>query len=68
MRRTLIAGLSLGVLIGSLPGPAHAQIFRYTDEHGQPHYVDGFQNVPERHRASATSLGLRNAPTPTAKI
>jgi len=65
MRRAVIAGLSLSVLIAGVPGPGHAQIFRYIDERGQPHYVDGLQSVPERHRATATPLGLRNAPAPT---
>jgi predicted aspartyl protease len=65
MRRALIAGFSLSVLIAGLPGPGYAQIFRYTDERGQNHYVDGLENIPERHRATATPLGLRNAPTPT---
>ena len=64
MRRAAVVGLLLGVLIAALPGRGHAQIYRYTDERGQNHYVDGLQNVPERHRATATSLGLRNAPRP----
>jgi predicted aspartyl protease len=63
MRSTAMAGLSLGLLmIAALPVRLDAQIYRYTDERGQNHYVDGLQNVPERHRGSAVSLGLRNAP------
>ena len=62
MPRAAVVGLLLGVLIAALPGRGHAQIYRYTDERGQNHYVDGLHNVPERHRATATSLGLRNAP------
>lgn len=64
MRRAAIVGLSLSLLVAGLPPCAHAQIYRYTDERGQNHYVDGLQNVPERHRSTATPLGLRNAPTP----
>lgn len=62
MRRAVIVGLSLSLLIAALPARAHAQIYRYTDERGQNHYVDGLGNVPERHRATATPLGMRNAP------
>jgi predicted aspartyl protease len=65
MRRAVIVGLSLSLLIAALlPPRAHAQIYRYTDERGQNHYVDGLGNVPERHRATATPLGMRNAPPP----
>jgi predicted aspartyl protease len=65
MRRAVIVGLSLSLLIAALLSPrAHAQIYRYTDERGQNHYVDGLGNVPERHRATATPLGMRNAPPP----
>ena len=63
MRRALLVGLSLSLLIAALPALGHAQIYRYTDERGQNHYVDGIENVPERHRATATPLGMRNAPT-----
>jgi len=63
MRRAAIVGLSLSVLIAALPAPAPAQIYRYTDEQGQNHYVDRLENVPERHRGTATPLGMRNAPT-----
>lgn len=65
MRRAAIVGLSLSALIAALPAPAPAQIYRYTDEQGQNHYVDRLENVPARHRATATSLGMRNAPTPS---
>jgi len=64
MRRAVAVGLVLGVLLTGLPGRGHAQIYRYTDERGQNHYVDGLENVPERHRTTASPLGLRNAPTP----
>jgi predicted aspartyl protease len=64
MRRAVIVGLSLSVLVAGLTPGAYAQIYRYTDERGQNHYVDGLENVPERHRVTATPLGMRNAPTP----
>jgi predicted aspartyl protease len=62
MRRATIVGCALLVLSVSVPSPARAQFFRYTDERGQNHYVDGLEKIPERYRATATSLGLRNAP------
>ncbi len=61
--RGVIVGLSLSLLVAGLPPSAHAQIYRYTDERGQNHYVDSLQNIPERHRATATPLPMRNAPT-----
>jgi predicted aspartyl protease len=64
MRRAVVLGLSLSVLIAALPARGHAQIYRYSDERGQNHYVDGLENVPERHRATAVPLGMRNAPQP----
>jgi hypothetical protein len=62
MRRAVIVGLVLGLLIAALSWPAAAQVYRYTDERGQNAYVDGIQNVPERFRATAVPLGMRNAP------
>jgi predicted aspartyl protease len=66
MRGTAIVASSLVLLIAALPAPAPAQIYRYSDDSGQNHYVDGIENVPERHRASAVPLGLRNAPASAA--
>jgi predicted aspartyl protease len=44
------------------PSPAAAEIFRYTDAHGTPHYVEGLDSVPQEYRAKAVPMGLRNAP------
>ncbi len=41
---------------------AHAQFVRFFDENGSPHYVQGFDRVPERFRDSAVLLGYRDAP------
>jgi aspartyl protease len=66
MRRAAsVVGLSLVLLIVALPGRVHAQVYRYTDERGQNHYVDGLEKVPDQLRGAAVPLGLRNAPTPS---
>jgi hypothetical protein len=65
MRRAVVVGLSLS-LLATLPPLAAAQIYRYTDDRGQNAYVDGLENVPQRFRATAVPLGLRNAPAPPA--
>jgi predicted aspartyl protease len=54
--------LALAVLVGLTPGSAHAQIYRWVDDAGVPHYAEGLDSVPEHHRATATRLGLRNRP------
>lgn len=61
MRRVLAVIVAL-TIASLLPLPAVADIFRYTDERGQPHYVDGLEKVPARYRAGATPVGFRNAP------
>jgi Aspartyl protease len=63
MGRAVLAGIAVCLLIAVAPVPSvHAQYYRYTDERGQNHYVDGLEKVPEAFRASATPLGMRNAP------
>jgi predicted aspartyl protease len=64
MRRAAVIGCALLVFLLALPPTTSAQFYRFTDERGQNHYVDGLEKIPERYRASATPLGLRNAPTP----
>jgi predicted aspartyl protease len=64
MRRAALVGFSLSLLLAVAPG-AHAQFFRYSDDTGQNHYVDGLDKIPERYRNAAVPLSLRNAPAPT---
>jgi predicted aspartyl protease len=66
MRRAAVIGCALVVLIAALPSRANAQFYRYTDDRSQNHYVDGLEKIPERYRAGATPLSLRNAPTPAS--
>lgn len=62
----MLRGCSLIALVAllALATPAHAQVFRYTDDNGNFFYVDGIHNVPERFRSSALPLGPRPAPAP----
>ncbi len=59
-------GLALAVgaaLLAVAVTPAVAQVYRWTDERGVPHYADGIESVPERFRGGAVSLGYRNQPS-----
>jgi predicted aspartyl protease len=60
MYRATMVGIALSLLV-ALPSATYAQFFRYTDERGQNHYVDGLEKVPERYRGAAVPLGFRNA-------
>jgi hypothetical protein len=66
MRRTVTVALSLSLLIAAPLSRAQAQVYRYTDERGQNHYVDGLEKIPDQHRGAAVPLGFRNAPPPPA--
>lgn len=50
------------ILLLGRPAPSEAQIYRWVDEQGVPHFSEGIDSVPERYRATAVPLGLRNAP------
>ena len=58
--------LVLAVAIGLAPPPVGAQIYRWVDAAGVPHYTEGLDTVPERYRAGATPLGLRTGRPPAA--
>jgi Aspartyl protease len=62
MHRAVAVGIAACLLIAVSHRNAHAQYYRYTDERGQNHYVDGLEKVPAPLRGSAVPLGLRNAP------
>lgn len=44
------------------PVTADAQIYRWVDDNGVPHFADGIDSIPDRYRARAVPLGLKNAP------
>jgi hypothetical protein len=61
---TLTLGVAL--LLALAASTASAQIYRWVDEHGVAHFVDGIENVPQPFRPRATPLGYRNAPREAA--
>ena len=46
--------------------PAAAEIYRYTDRSGTPHYVEGVDSVPQEYRASAQPVALPALPIVTS--
>jgi len=58
----LVPALVVALLLVAPSAPADAQIYRWVDERGVPHYADGIDRVPERYRARLTPLELRHAP------
>lgn len=68
MQRTRPLTIGVAALLALLSGSAGAQIFRWTDDAGVPHYSEGLDSVPERHRAGATETGLRRRPVPEPTV
>ena len=64
MRRVVGLTLTLAAMAGLAPSPLWGQIYRWVDGAGVPHYAEGLNAVPERYRAGATPLSLRNRPAP----
>jgi len=64
MRRTALLFVAL-VLLLRWPVPADAQIYRWVDDNGVPHYADGIDSVPDRYRSKAVPLGMKNSPAGT---
>jgi Aspartyl protease/Domain of unknown function (DUF4124) len=60
MRRGGALGVAAVVCVAATP--VAAEIYKWTDESGGAHYSEGLESVPERHRARAVPLGLRNQP------
>ena len=63
MRRTALFLVAV-LLVLWQSGRADAQIYRWVDDNGVPHFTDGIDSVPDRYRARAVPLGLKNAPAP----
>jgi len=58
----LVPALVVALLLVASSAHADAEIYRWVDERGVPHYADGIDRVPERYRAKVAPLELRNAP------
>jgi predicted aspartyl protease len=66
VRRRHVLAMALAGTLGLMPAaPAWAQIYRWTDDRGVPHYSEGIDSVPERFRPGAVPLDLRNTPAPS---
>ena len=63
MLRPVLLILAVVLAIGR-PAPVDAQIYRWVDDNGVPHFADGIDSVPDRYRSRATPLGLKNEPAP----
>lgn len=61
-RATALATAVLALLAWT--GAAGAEIYRWVDERGVTNYSEGLDSVPEKYRATAVPIGLRNAPPP----
>jgi Aspartyl protease/Domain of unknown function (DUF4124) len=62
MRRAGWWLLLVVVLVAGTAGSGVAQTFRWTDEGGTTHFVEGIDNVPSRYRSQAVQIGPRNKP------
>lgn len=54
------------LLLLGRPAPSEAQIYRWVDAQGVPHFSEGIDSVPQEHRTTAVPLSLRNAPATTS--
>jgi hypothetical protein len=63
MRRLALL-LTAILLVLPWPAPADAQIYRWVDDNGVPHFADGIDSVPGPYRSKAVPLGMKNAPAP----
>ncbi len=66
MQRGALPTLASLVALLLAAAPVPAEIYRWTDERGVPHYSEGIDSVPERYRPVAVPLELRNRPAPAA--
>jgi predicted aspartyl protease len=54
------------VLLLSPATASWAEIYRWIDERGAANYSEGLDSVPQKYRASAVPVGLKNAPAAPA--
>lgn len=60
----LVPFLLAVLLVAGSPKGIDAQIYKWVDDNGVPHYADGIDSVPGRYRSRATPMGLKNEPAP----
>src|SRR5262245_26875891 len=65
MRRTALLLVAVLFLLAR-PAAVGAQIYRWVDENGVPHFADGIDSVPGPYRSKAVPLGMKNAPAAPA--
>jgi len=58
--------LAAVLLVLPWAAPVGAQIYRWVDENGVPHFADGIDSVPGPYRSKAVPLGMKNAPAAPA--
>jgi Aspartyl protease/Domain of unknown function (DUF4124) len=63
MRRMALLLVAI-LLVLRWPAAVDAQIYRWVDENGVPHFADGIDSVPGPYRSKAVPLGMKNAPAP----
>jgi clan AA aspartic protease (TIGR02281 family) len=51
--------LAIAVLLCTLAGPAHAEVFRWTDAQGRLHFAQSLDQVPVAHRKQAAAGSSR---------
>jgi hypothetical protein len=61
MLRTAVLLAALGLVV-VLPARVDAEIYKWVDDNGVPHFADNIHTIPDRYRSRATPLGLRNEP------
>jgi predicted aspartyl protease len=57
-----VAVLVVAALLVGRPAPADAQIYRWVDERGVTHFVQGIDSVPQKYRSAAVPFDLSKAP------
>ena len=63
LRIALSTGLALGSLLSGVTAPAHAQIYRWTDERGETRYSQGINSVPPQFRGGAVMMSAPSRPS-----
>jgi aspartyl protease/uncharacterized protein DUF4124 len=61
MLRSALLLVVLG-LVAVLPTRVDAEIYKWVDDNGVPHFADGIDSVPDRYRSRAAPVGLKNEP------